>query len=53
MIEIHFFLYFKTPGLNELNTHDFTRILNTRIFDYWIVSSFLSFSYNRVYSNYN
>jgi hypothetical protein len=26
------------PGLNELNLTDFTRIMNNRLLDYWIVS---------------
>ncbi|CAF1232607.1 unnamed protein product, partial [Adineta ricciae] len=38
------------PGLNELNTNDFTRILNNRVFDFYIIYNYPLFYKNESYT---
>ncbi|CAF1126527.1 unnamed protein product [Rotaria magnacalcarata] len=37
------------PGLNELNQSDFAKILNTRIYDFWMILNYLLFYNDETY----
>jgi hypothetical protein len=32
-----FFSFFQTPAIKEIDLHDFQKIMNNRLFDFWLV----------------